>query len=60
MGGHSIGIAYRGKAPAGLELASIQVGAKGAGGQPGTGTIGKGDNGVAASSQSFDLPDAGN
>lgn len=59
VGGHSLGVAYLGNAPAGLELAAVQIGKSGTGGQPGSGVTGKGSDGVAASSRAFDAPDAG-
>jgi hypothetical protein len=58
MGGHSIGVAYRGKAPTGIDPASVKVGTKGTGGKPGSGT-GNGDDGIAAISQPFNTADGG-
>ncbi len=53
-GGHSIGVAYRGAAPAGLELSSIQVALKGGpGGKSGSELGGTGADGNSRQSQSF-------
>ncbi len=59
IGGHSIGVAYRGTPPVGLLQTTVQIGASGIGGQPGVGASGNGASGKAEKWLAFDASDAG-